>query len=92
MEALKREVTDCVHVWEDVCAAFSPRLNAEGVAVRCGHCGVLGFQRARTLRVVPENRLKLEYVGEPTVMKGIDIFQAEYFDDGRPLHVWDAHL
>lgn len=92
MEALNREGMNCTHVWENVCIAFSPRLNADGVAVKCSLCGVLGFQRTRALRELSENRLRLECIGKPTVVKGIDIFQAEYMNDGRPLHIWDTHL
>jgi hypothetical protein len=88
-EAEKKE---CAHVWKDVCIAFSPRLNAEGVAVRCEKCGVLGLQRARASRATPEGRLRFEIFGEPTLVKGTEVFQAEYLDDGRPHHIWDAHL
>ncbi len=90
MEALK--FTNCIHVWEELSPAFSKIHNAEGIALRCGNCRTLGFQRTRLFRVFPEKRLKFEYIGEPVVVNGMDIFQAEYLHDGRPLHVWDSHF
>jgi hypothetical protein len=82
MGTLEKEIKECPHNWIEICAVYHHRLNAEGFAVRCTRCNALGFRKTDFRKI--EN--------DTMMISGMDVSQAEYRSDGRPFHVWDAHL
>lgn len=79
MEKIKQKTIKCTHNWIDVCVVYYPKINSEGMAMKCTRCHTLGF-------------VKFKSEQQPIVVDGFDIFQAEYLSNGKSFCSWDAHL